>query len=62
MTTERDIRNQIAYARYEGEKVGREEGREEATLTMAKKLKAKGIPIEIIAETTGLSEQEINSL
>ena len=58
MTTERDIKNQIDYARHEG----REEGREEATLTMAKKLKDKGIPLEIIAETTGLSEQEINSL
>ena len=66
MTTERDIRNQIAYARDEGRKEGkvegREEGKEEATLAVANKLKAKGIPPEIIAEATGLTEQQIINL
>ena len=47
MTTERDIRNQIAYARHEGKmegeakgrEEGREEGRVEACLAVARKLK-----------------------
>ena len=54
MTTERDIRNQIAYARYEG--------KEEATLAVAKKLKEEGIPTEVIARATGLKEEEIQTL
>ena len=58
MTTERDIRNQIDYARHEG----REEGKEEATLTMAKNCKAEGLPVEMIVKLTGLSEEVIKAL
>lgn len=54
MTTERDIKNQIAYAREEGEKKG--------LLKVAKKCKAEGIPVETISRITGLSEQEIADL
>ena len=45
MTTERDIRNQIAYSREEG----REEGREEERRLIAKKLKDKGFSDEEVA-------------
>ena len=54
MTTERDIRNQIAYAR--------EEGREEERLTVARKLKERGISPAVIAEATGLSAEQIEAL
>ena len=58
MTTERDIRNQIAYAREEG----RDEGKLEERISFAKKCKAEGIPVETISRITGLSEQEITEL
>ena len=59
MTTERDIKNQISYARKEalaeGEAAGLEKGRAE----IARAMKAKGIAIEVIAECTGLTTEEI---
>ena len=54
MTTERDIKNQIAYAREEGEKKG--------LLKVAKKFKELGTPISVISEATGLTEAEIMAL
>ena len=94
MTSERDIRNQIAYARQEGRAEGREEGQQDGlkkglakgreegraegrqegieegiekgmkqgVLTVARNLKASGIPIETIARTTGLSVEQIQAL
>lgn len=70
MTTERDIRNQIAYAREEGkaegiaegESRGKAEGLQMARLQMAKDLKANGVSVEIIAKCTGLSAEEIEAL
>ena len=50
MTTERDIRNQLAYARKEG----REEGREEERATTARKLAELGVDPEIIEKATGI--------
>lgn len=51
MRTERDLRNQIAYAREEGWEEGREKGREEVRLreeahlqSIATRLREKGIP------------------
>lgn len=70
MTTERDIHNQIEYARKEGieqgiekgiEK-GREEGRKEERRLIAQKCKAEGMSIEMIIRLSGLTEQEILSL
>ena len=50
----------------EGLKAGREEGLKEghkkAIIEMAKSMKTKGLPTSTIAELTGLSEQEINSI
>ena len=66
MTTERDIRNQIAYAHdtgiEEGVARGRGEGWEEATLAVARKLKERGISPAVIAEATGLSAEQIEAL
>ncbi|MBR1574171.1 MAG: hypothetical protein IJ652_04920, partial [Bacteroidales bacterium] len=58
MTTERDIRNQIAYARQEGIEKGLKQG----VLTVARNLKASGIPIETIVRTTGLTIEQIQNL
>ncbi len=41
---------------------GREEGREEANLSSARKMKADGMTAEMIAKYTGLSVQEIEAL
>ena len=63
MTTERDIRNYISYARLEGREEGLEEGRREGEAAsrreIAKAMLEKGIDKAIIASCTGLSEEEI---
>ena len=41
---------------------GFEEGQEKKTIEMARNLKVKGIPINIIVECSGLTEEEINAL
>ena len=46
----------------EGEKIGIEKGEKKKAMEMAQSLKAKGVAINIIAECSGLSEEEINSL
>ena len=46
----------------EGKIEGKMEGKMEAISEMAKKLLIKGIPIETIIHTTGLSADEINNL
>ena len=74
MTTERDLRNQMAYARKvaieeglaegraEGLAEGRAEGRAEANLEAALKFRNLGVAVEIISEATGLSIEEIKQL
>ncbi|MBQ6179806.1 MAG: hypothetical protein IJK32_09845 [Bacteroidales bacterium] len=62
MTTERDIRNQIAYSREEGlaeglEK-GRAEGLAEGKAEVAKALEHLGIDADIIRKATGLSIED----
>ena len=56
MTTERDIRNQLAYARKEG----REEGREEERLMTARKLAELGVDPAIIEKATGVIIEKDN--
>ena len=62
MTTERDIRNQIAFARDKGREEGREEGETNAALRIAKAMLARGTSINDIAEITGLSDAEVEAL
>ena len=74
MTTERDLRNQMACARKEaieeglaegraiGLAEGRAEGRAEANLESAAKLKNLGVAAETISKATGLSLEEIEHL
>ena len=51
-----------AEGRAEGIKEGKEQGRKEAQQDIARNFKQSGIPIDVIAQNTGLSIEEINSL
>ena len=62
MTTAQDIKNQIAYARAQGEEKGMQEGIEKGKLQMAKELKDEGVAVEIISRASGLSEERIATL
>ena len=53
MRTERDLRNQIAYARESGYEKGLEKGRKEERARMAEELRKQGIPEAVIAQVTG---------
>ncbi len=62
----RDLKGVVDTSYEEGKEEGREEGREEGeknkAIDMAKKLKKRGIDIQIISETSGLSIEEIKKL
>ena len=62
----RDWKNTIDTAKKisweEGHEKGKEEGREEKAAEMARSLKAEGVPVNIIAKCSGLSEDQINTL
>ncbi len=62
MTTERDIRNQIAYAREEGLAEGRIEGERNRNLAIARQMLTDGLPADAISKYTGLSDADIKSL
>ena len=74
MNTERDTYNQIEYAREsgreeglkegreEGHKAGKEEGLKEGQSKIAMNLIKFGTPFKIIAQATGLSEEEVSRL
>ena len=70
MTTERDIRNQIVYARdmgreeglAEGEARGEAKGRAEGKAETALAMLANGLDIALVSKCTGLSEQQIREL
>lgn len=70
MTTERDIYNQIAYARdeglEEGIEIGMEKGMEKGSrqkaLETARALLRLGVAMEIITQATGLSVEELQAL
>ena len=66
MTTERDIRNQIAYAMEKGLEKGFEQGKEqgarEQALKTAQELLKLGVSVEIISAGTGLSPEEVKGL
>ena len=66
MTTERDLRNQIDYAKQEAAAEGRAEGRAEGdknrALKIAQEMLADGMPIDKISKYTDLSVEEIMAL
>ncbi|WP_018712239.1 PD-(D/E)XK nuclease family transposase, partial [Phocaeicola barnesiae] len=58
----RDWQNTIHTAVMKSLQEGIAQGREEERLELARKFKASGIPVNIIAENTGLTEEEIADL
>ena len=66
MTTAQDIKNQIAYARAQGEekgiKKGIEQGMETERLTIARNLKAARFSSESIVQATGLTTEQVEAL
>jgi predicted transposase/invertase (TIGR01784 family) len=58
----RDNKNTMDYMKKEGKEEGRAEGKEEAMLAVARRLKEKGIDLETITETTGLTKEQIEKL
>ena len=66
MITERDYYNMLNTAKAdglaEGETKGREEGRNEEKIRIAKALKENGVADNIIAATTGMPEEQIATL
>ena len=62
MTTERDLRNQMAYARQEAIEEGLAEGRAEGRAEVARGMLADGMPVDKIAKYTNLSIEEIETL
>ena len=57
MTTERDLKNQLEYARKEGRAVGLAEGQSETI----RKMIAGGIPLDAIANALGITVEECES-
>ena len=62
MHSKEDIERMIAYAKEEGVEIGREAGREEGKLLVAKAMLEKGMDLETIVSVTGLSVEQIQSL
>ena len=62
MTTERDIRNQIAYAKDKGIEQGIEQGVAQRNAEIAKAMLAKGYDPATVQELTGLAAEEIEAL
>jgi len=46
----------------QGMKQGLEQGQQEERIRNARGMKAKGIPVEVISEITGLTSEEITAL
>ena len=62
MNTERGTYNQVEYAHESGREEGREEGLKEGQSKIAMNLIRIGASCEIIAQATGLSEEEVSKL
>ena len=62
MTTQRDIRNQIAYARKEGVAEGKAEGRAEEKIEVARNLLKLGVTSEQICLATGLTKEQLEAI
>ena len=62
MNTERDLRNQFAYARKEGLAEGLAEGRAEGRAEVVRTMVASGMPVEVIAKALGVPVEEIQNM
>jgi predicted transposase/invertase (TIGR01784 family) len=57
-----DYNASMKFARKEGVAIGETRGEIKGVLRTARRMKAKGLDVALIAEITGLSEAEIESL
>jgi predicted transposase/invertase (TIGR01784 family) len=57
-----DTQSKVVQAKREGRREGRQEGRQEGIEETARNFKSLGIPIEQIAQGTGLTEEQIKDL
>ena len=62
MTTERDIHNQIRFAKKQGIQEGIEKGAEQERLAIARQMLAKGYSPSDVAEITGLTPEALAKL
>jgi len=58
MTTERDLRNQMEYARQQAIAEGIAEGRAEGRAETIRQLLASGMSLDVISDALNLSEEE----
>ena len=62
MTTERDLRNQMDYAKQEGIQEGRAEGLAEGINIVIKQMIAKGMTAQQVADIVNMSVEEIEAI
>ncbi|MBQ9547628.1 MAG: hypothetical protein IJV01_00505 [Bacteroidales bacterium] len=62
MTTERDIRNQIAFAEKKGIKKGEARGERNRSIAIAREMLSDGLPADMVSKYTGLTCEEIQAL
>ena len=62
LKTYRDLKNSLDTAEEKGLVEGREEGRVEEKIAIARNLKSMGMSISDISKATGLQEEEIKAL
>ena len=62
MTTERDLRNQMDYAKQEGIQEGRAEGRAEGINLVIRQMIAKGMTVQQVADIVDMSVEEIEAI
>ena len=62
MTTERDLRNQMDYAKKEGIQEGRAEGRAEGINLVIRQMIAKGLTVQQVADIVDMTAEEIEAI
>ena len=62
MTTERDLRNQMDYAKQEGIQEGRAEGRAEGINLVIRQMINKGMTVQQVADIVDMSVEEIEAI
>ena len=62
MTTERDLRNQMDYAKKEGIQEGRAEGRIEGINLVIRQMIAKGMTVQQVADIVDMTVEKIEAI
>ena len=62
MTTERDLRNQMDYAKQEGIQEGRAEGKAEGVNLVIRQMITKGMTAQQVADIVDMTAEEIEAI